>query len=344
MDHKAVAAGKYVDRATAIDLIGDSIVVMAGTFQDTCYFEDTVTYSIGSFNDDLWVASYSDTGRYRWSVSGASKAVDELTALVTAPDGSIYVSGLFDSVLTFAGQQLVGSGHLDGFVAKLDLNGNLQWLKKFGGAGYDVVKDLRLMASGEILVTGYFQRDMQLDGGLGLTLADTSDQNAFVAVINAAGNTRWVRGLGGDAPDVGFAIDEDAAGYIYALGTFSDVGWFGQVSDTSVGAEDIYVVRFNSNGDVAAPSGHLSPIGDVQAWPNPARDRVQVSLNLSKASEVAITWMDLSGKVVAQQSLGRQLPGIVLSEQDMGAFPAGLYLYRIETVSGSFTGKIAVQH
>jgi Secretion system C-terminal sorting domain len=344
MDHKAIAAGKYVDRATTIDLIGDSLVVMAGTFQDTCYFRDSTIYGVGGFNDDIWVACYGDTGTYRWTVQGASKAVDKISALVTAADGSIYVAGLFDSVLTFAGTQLVGSGNLDGFVAKLDLNGNLQWLKKFGGLGFDVVQDLRMMASGEILVTGYFQREMQLDGGLSLSLADSNDQNAFIAVINAAGNTRWVKSLGGTSPDVGVAVDEDAAGYIYAVGTYAGAGQFGQVTVHSTGAEDIYLLRMNSDGAVFAPNAHETTLGSVNAWPNPTQDRLNISFELAQASEVAIVWTDLSGKVVATQALGRRVPGLVSTVQDLSDLPSGLYLYRIQAAGGSFTGKVAVQH
>lgn len=344
MDHKAIAEGKYVDRATAIDLIGDSLVVMAGSFQDTCYFKDSVIYETGGFDDDIWVACYADTGTYRWNIKGSSKGIDKVNALITDAAGNIYVAGHFDSLLTLGGVQLLGSGALDGFVAKIDLSGNVAWVKKFGGPAFDGVQDLRLMASGEVLVAGYFQNQMQLDGGHELMLADSTDQNAFVAVIDGQGNTRWVKSLGGIYPDVAIATDEDAAGYIYTVGTFSGTGNFGQATATSQGAEDVFLVRMNSDGAVMAPEGVNPATLQSQAWPNPAQDRVQISFELPTPSEVQVTWMDLSGKMVASQALGRRAAGTVYFQQSLGAFPAGLYLYRIEAAGVSTTGKIAVQH
>ncbi len=344
MDHKAIAAGRYVDRAMAIDLIGDSLVVMAGTFQDTCYFKDSMTYKIGGFDDDVWVACYTDTGSYRWAIDGGSKAVDKITALVTDPQGYIYVSGQFDSLLTFGSMQLLGTGHLDGFVAKVDLNGNVIWLKHFGGTGYDGVQDLRIMASGEILVTGYFQREMQLDGGMQIVAADTTDQNAYVAVINNAGVTRWVKTLGGAGPDVGVAVDEDAAGYIYAMGTYSGTGQFGQVTATSGGSEDVYLLRMNSNGAVYTADGHLQPLGQVALWPNPTRDELNLQFELRQASDVRIDIMDFNGRVMQGEVLGRKGVGQVSAQCSLATLPAGMYLVRIQSAEGSFIGKVAVTH
>jgi hypothetical protein len=342
MDYKAIAQGRYVDRATAIGLIGDSLVVMAGTFQDTCYFRDSTVYSIGGFEDDLWVGCYGDTGTYKWSVSGSSKGLDHLTALVTDAAGNIYVSGMFDSLLTFGGVQLLGSGNLDGFVAKLNLNGTVLWLKKFGGSGFDGVKDLRLMASGEILVTGYFQGGMALDGGNDLLLADSTDQNAYVAVIDAGGATRWARSLGGDAPDVGIAVDEDAAGYIYAMGTFSGTGTFGQVTATSSGAEDVYLLRMNSDGAVFAADGQHPAIAAVTAWPNPTQDRLHIQFELAQPAEVAVVVMNLNGQVLQSQSIGKRGAGQQSVECDLHDLAAGMYLYRIVAGQATHVGKVVV--
>ncbi|MBK9448423.1 MAG: T9SS type A sorting domain-containing protein [Bacteroidetes bacterium] len=341
MDHKAIAAGRYVDRASAIALVGDSLVVMGGTFQDTCYFRHSSQYGITGFEDDVFIACYSDTGRFKWAVQGGSKAIDDLTALVTDAQGNIYFSGAYDSSFTIAGQTLVGTGHLDGVVGKLSVDGNLLWLKHFGGMGFDVARDLRITNSGDLLVTGYFQRQMDLGSGIQLEIADTFDQNAYVVKLDAAGNALWAKNLGGSGPDLGVAVDEDAAGYIYAVGTFAGTGQFGQVSATALGGEDIYVLRMNADGAVFSTEA-VSPISNVNVWPNPAKSEFQVQFDLKTASELTFLLSDLNGQVVMEQSLGRKAAGMGNLSVDASRLPAGLYIYQLRSVNGAFAGKIAL--
>ncbi|MFN8398222.1 MAG: T9SS type A sorting domain-containing protein [Bacteroidia bacterium] len=341
MDHKAIAEGRYVDRGHALDLIGDSLVVMGGTFQDTCYFIDSVDYRVTGFEDDVFVAAYGDTGAIRWVVVGGSHGVDHLNALITDAQGNSYFAGAFDSVFTMDGQTVTGSGMLDGYVGKIDMSGNLLWLRKFGGAGFDMVRDLRLMASGDLLVTGYFQRTMDLGSGVTVTLADTTDQDAYVAKIDNNGNAIWLKNLGGDNPDVGVAVAEDAAGYIYAVGTFTGVGTFGQLSDTAEGGEDVYLLRMNADGAVSAPGGNEWQPTAV-AWPNPTRDMFSIRYELPVAADVQISLLDLQGRVLRNIDQGRQASGSGSATVDCQELAAGMYLYRLTAGKASVTGRIAV--
>jgi hypothetical protein len=341
MDHKAIAEGRYVDRARAIDLIGDSLVVMGGTFQDTCYFIDSVFYKVTGFEDDIFVACYSDTGLFKWVVEGGSKAIDQVNALITDPQGNIYVAGAFDSLLSMQSQTLGGAGNLDGYVLKLDKNGNLLWMKRFGGAGFDVVRDVRLMASGDLLVTGYYQRQMDLGNGVTVNLSDTLNQDAFVAKITAAGTALWVQTLGGPNPDLAVAVDEDAAGYIYAVGTFTGAGQFGQVSAEADGGEDIFLLRMNADGAVFSQET-ASHFGNVVLWPNPARNAFHVQYELQASGDLNLQVMDLNGRMVKSQALGRKAAGRGEVDVDCSGLPAGMYIVKLGTATAAFSGKIVL--
>lgn len=341
MDHKAIGKGHYVDKSTALALVGDSLVVMAGTFEDTCWFEVPGTYTITDFEEDIWIACYNDTGAFRWVVAGGSKGVDDLTALVTNAAGEIYFGGQFDSVFTMGASSLAGSLYLDGIVGKLSPTGSVLWLKRFGGPGYDGVRDIRLLANGNLLVTGYYQGSMDL-GTQTLTLSDVYNQNSYVALLDPAGNLVWVRDLGGSDIDLGVAVDEDASGYIYALGTFSGTGQFGQASATSMGSEDIYLLRMNSDGAVYAEAPQEGPIAAVQAWPNPTDGRLHLSVDLRAAGDVELQILDLQGRVQVMQAVGRQPMGIHKMEVDLGALAPGIYLYRVQAGAASMTGKVSV--
>ncbi len=73
----------------------------------------------------------------------------------------------------------------------------------------------------------------------------------------------------------------------------------------------------------------------VQVYPNPTTGIIRVSMTI--AAEMSVT--DLAGRTVASMSLqaGAQ-------ELNLSALPSGLYLYRIQTSSGTiFTGKLTKQ-
>jgi hypothetical protein len=343
MDHRAIAQGRYVDRAQAIDLIGDSLVVMGGTFQDTCYFKDSSVYKITAFEDDIFVSCYNDTSLFRWAIQGGSKAIDELNALVTDALGNTYIGGTFDSLFNLDGTTLGGYGRLDGYVAKINLQGDVVWLKGIGGAGFDIVRDLRIDANGELLVTGYFQRSVDLGNGVTLSMTgDTLDQNAFVAKYDLAGNAIWAKNLGGSSPEVGVAVNADLTNHVFALGTFTGSGQFGQATLNSLGSEDIYLLRMNADGAVGTPNPVARPLGFVRAWPNPAKDAFQLEFDLARSGNVSVELLDLNGRTVQARSLGH-LPmgtqGCTIQANDV---PSGLYLYRLTGVDGSYTGKIVL--
>ena len=57
----------------------------------------------------------------------------------TFPDGSSIITGSFKGTASFGSTTLstANADETDGFVAKLDSNGNYLWAKKFGGGGTD---------------------------------------------------------------------------------------------------------------------------------------------------------------------------------------------------------------
>lgn len=59
----------------------------------------------------------------------------------------------------------------------------------------------------------------------------------------------WAHGAGAAHTDVGQAITVDSEGFIYSTGRFSDTVSFGPLSLTSIGSEDIYVAKHDSNGN-----------------------------------------------------------------------------------------------
>jgi hypothetical protein len=81
---------------------------------------------------------------------------------------------------------------------------------------------------------------------------------------------------------------------------------------------------------------------DVQAFPNPATDRLQFRLRDVKPGQVQVQLYDLQGRLRAETRLAHAGEVIVfpISEQ----LENGCYHYRLTTKEGQATGKVIVQH
>ncbi len=78
-----------------------------------------------------------------------------------------------------------GHGLSDGFVAKYNTNGSLQWVQMLGGIKVDKASDCAADNSNAVFVTGYFEDSMSV-GNKGVKSKGLSD--IYVAKIDAGGN------------------------------------------------------------------------------------------------------------------------------------------------------------
>ena len=85
--------------------------------------------------------------------------------------------------------------------------------------------------------------------------------------------------------------------------------------------------------------------GALEAYPNPAQDLLTVRTQLSSATPMQVTVLDLLGKVVVpattvpvtqMQQRGTELRTATLV--------SGIYVVRVKTSEGIFTTKVTIQH
>lgn len=91
----------------------------------------------------------------------------------------------------------------------------------------------------------------------------------FVVAQSQAQPQTWQWGYsgGGAGNDVGYAISTDAVGNSYATGRFNDTATFGTYSVTSAGGPDIFIAKYDSNGNClwakrAGSTNTSDPYGD----------------------------------------------------------------------------------
>ncbi len=184
------------------------------------------------------------------SAGGAQKVESYAIAIDSA--GNNYITGWFEDSLKFGTTTIVTStsGNAfasDIFIAKYDADGDFVWAKRAGGTNYDYGNGIATDAAGNAYITGLFTGTATF-GTLSIT-STTVDYDVFIAKYDANGNALWVKKGGGNVWDVGNGITVDKFNNCYITGAYRNTATFGTSSFTSAGNYDIYIAKYDSDGN-----------------------------------------------------------------------------------------------
>lgn len=168
---------------------------------------------------DAWLAKFDASGERQWIRQFGSESFEFLWGVDTDRQGNAYVAGWTSGNL--AGE-LAGSH--DGLIAKYDTDGNMVWVKQFGGFGDDEISNLAIAEDDYLYVTGFTNGDLVGDSAA----SETRDNyDAFAAKYDLEGNLIWLQQFGsaGTEQARGIAVDR-LRGEVYVTG----------ITDSSLGA------------------------------------------------------------------------------------------------------------
>jgi hypothetical protein len=262
---------------------GSGNVAVTGHFKGTTDFgggsvSSYVHASLGP-TTDVFVASYSPSGQYRWARTIGNSGTEEGKGIATDSAGNVLVTGYQGSyVVDYGGGPQTTVSYNDIFMAKYSSAGSWVWSKTVGGYGYDQGNAIAADDTGNVFVTGYMGQGLMGDIGVnfgGGALFSAGGSDVFLVKYSATGQHVWSKRFGSTGTDVGMAVDADSAGNVYAAGTFEGSVNFGGGSLASAGGRDIFVVkysaaglhvwskRFGSSGDDVVNSLAVDAAGDV---------------------------------------------------------------------------------
>jgi hypothetical protein len=152
----------------------------------------------------------------------------DMRAEASSRDGSgaIITCGWLEGLADFdpgAGSQILTSnGAKDGYVAKLDANGNYVWAFSLGSTQDDFVNDVATDLAGNVYITGEFRGTVNFNPQGNNAFTAFVGYNAFVAKYSPSGQFLWVRKFGGatSGNESGSALTVDASGNVYSTGRF----------------------------------------------------------------------------------------------------------------------------
>jgi hypothetical protein len=246
-------------RDLAVDSGGNVYII--GDFTGTLTLGSTPHISSGS--SDIFVASFSPSGKLRWSKSFGSSNSD-VGYGVAAGSTSVYITGSFRDTISFGGTSLTSVGVSDIFVGCLSsATGGHIWSKQFGGKDTDSGHRVALDGSGQIAVTG------DAGGGINFGVGNLNNKgltDLFVVTFDAGGKAQWSTSFGGNGLDHGNDVAVNG-GVVWVTGsiwntktgrdvfaasldsTSGSLSWSSQISGTGAGNDEGFGVAADSSGN-----------------------------------------------------------------------------------------------
>lgn len=182
------------------------------------------TKSFGSVDNDFWLIKTDANGNLHWNQTYDGGDDDRAYSLVETSDGGFAMVG----DISYSDGD-TGNGWAKIWFVKTDQNGNLEWDKKFGGAGTDRAYSLVATSDGGYAITGFVD-----SFGAGW-------YDYWLIKIDQNGNLEWDKTYGGERSERTYAmIATSDGGYAIA----------GYRNPSDVDPTDIWLVKTDESGNL----------------------------------------------------------------------------------------------
>jgi len=177
-------------------------------------------------NSDVAVVKLNPDGSLAWVRNLGGAYDDQGRGIAVGDDGSVLVTGLYESTLYFergqAGQTALATskGEGDIFVVKLDPDGNPAWVRTIGGLSIDIGESVCVDEEGSVYVGGMFGDVVDFDPtDAGIDEHTNPPDSVFVSKYTADGGYEWTRTNGSSNSIFFVDLICDQEGVLY-LGKF----------------------------------------------------------------------------------------------------------------------------
>lgn len=162
---------------------------------------------------DAWIFKLNASGDIEWQKCyGGSNSAGPNEILTTSDGGYIFAGGTDSNDGDVSGNH----GKYDIWVVKLDVWGNLQWQKCYGGSQDDNTNFIRESANGTFLVGG---NTFSYDGDVTGNHSYPTTYDAWLLRISPSGDLLWKQCIGGDFYDGFLDLIQTPVGKITLLGS-----------------------------------------------------------------------------------------------------------------------------
>lgn len=178
------------------------------------------------------------------NVAGFSATNANAAALDAA--GNIYVTGSFVGSTNLGGTTLISAGSGDFFLVKYSPTGSHLWSVRYGSTGNERGNAVACDAAGNVYITGSYTSAASWGGA---TVIGGSGGDIILAKYNSSGTHQWSKGFGNTGAEEGASLAVTPSGVIFTSGRFTLSFTLGGATLPAVANGDIYLARFDTNGN-----------------------------------------------------------------------------------------------
>jgi hypothetical protein len=218
-------------------------VTTTPTFNSTSGASTSVAGSTG----DVFVACYNSLGVLQWVKRAGGTGSDLGVSISVDANNNSYVTGSFTNSFNWGGTTVTALV-VDGFVAKYNSLGSVQWVRTMKGPGWGSGLGISVDAAGGPYVAGFYTDAIAFNGSGVSYTTPGNGFDIFIARYTTNGQLLWARHAGGTGSDRASGISVRGTGDVLVTGMFSGIATFGNQQLNSWGGSDIFVARCNPNG------------------------------------------------------------------------------------------------
>ncbi len=238
------------DLATSVCTDSAGNCYLTGFFNGVAVFDHDTVVSMGS-SPDVFIAKFNPNGSVLWLKQGRGTGSDYAYGIGLDNYGNCYVSGSFESGVTFGNIPLTANNaSSDIFILKLDLAGNFISAHSAGGSGTDLASALAVDRNGNCFVTGTFN-SAAIQFGNDTIVSSNTGFDAFTAKFDSAGNALWGNSGSGPGNQEPAGIAADQNGNCFVTGIFKgDTMYLDTTTLVTYGYYDFFTARYDSSGNL----------------------------------------------------------------------------------------------
>ncbi len=183
----------------------------------------------------VFFSNVNFTQSFDWVKSiSCNEKVSVLEVLTISPT-SFLISGNFEGSLNIDSQIISSMGDNDFFISKHDNNGNLIWIKSFGGFEDVEINDISISPNKDIFICGTFEGSILIDT---VQLINSSDKNAFIASLDSNCNLKWVKNI---------ESSSDVEANVLEIDILNDKLFFVAVYEDNISFDSTFLTAFGDN-------------------------------------------------------------------------------------------------
>jgi hypothetical protein len=185
------------------------------------------------FGSGTYCTKFSASGDFIFG-----KFIATYISSMVANDSGIYIGGIYATPLDCDPgpniYTLQPFKNWDVALVKLTTSGDFVWATRFGGDGFERLRNLNTDPSGNVYLTGTFQGLCDFNPDQGSYKIPGNDQaDIFITGYTNSGKFSWAKAMGGKKnEDTGYSVTADHLNNVYTSGIFYDTVDFNGGADT----------------------------------------------------------------------------------------------------------------